>query len=318
MKTILLATAMIAIIAGLSFTGFASAETGSGVEPINVIQSDPIPIVPQLDCAVDTGVVVAFETSRSQSTSEHAIMLGDLTTAGYTVRWMDITTQDIPACVTKMMISSLGLNDSCNPGAPYTPVEATEIVTWVSNGGELLLLNDHNGCGDITIPITTALGETLGSVSQFSAPGGFTYVPVTNYDASNPATLFSGVDSIQYFLTNSYIASSDEVMTDAPFPTGTQRMIAKEIGQGCALLAADTDWARDEFIGSADNQQLALNTILYLNECAAPLVGGELLSIDSTALMLAGLQSSAIWMIPTLAGLAGAGFYLVKFRTNKE
>jgi len=48
------------------------------------------------------------------------------------------------------------------------------------------------------------------------------------------------------------------------------------------------------------------------------IVGGELLPIDSTALMLAGLQSSAVWMIPTLAGLAGAGFYLVKFRANKE
>jgi hypothetical protein len=43
------------------------------------------------------------------------------------------------------------------------------------------------------------------------------------------------------------------------------------------------------------------------------------LSIDSSALLLAGIQSSAIWMIiPTLAGIAGAGFYLVKFRTNKE
>jgi len=45
-------------------------------------------------------------------------------------------------------------------------------------------------------------------------------------------------------------------------------------------------------------------------------VGGDLLSIDNTALMLAGLSSSAIWMIPTLAGIAGAGFYLIKFRRN--
>jgi len=47
-------------------------------------------------------------------------------------------------------------------------------------------------------------------------------------------------------------------------------------------------------------------------------VGGELLSIDSTVLLLAGLQSSAIWMLPVLVGVAGAGFYLIKFRTNKE
>jgi hypothetical protein len=47
-------------------------------------------------------------------------------------------------------------------------------------------------------------------------------------------------------------------------------------------------------------------------------VGGEFLPIDNTALMLAGLQSSAIWMIPTLAGLAGAGAFYIKSRMNKE
>ena len=47
-------------------------------------------------------------------------------------------------------------------------------------------------------------------------------------------------------------------------------------------------------------------------------VGGEFLPINSTALVLAGLQSSAIWMLPVLAGVAGAGFYLIKFRMNKE
>jgi len=47
-------------------------------------------------------------------------------------------------------------------------------------------------------------------------------------------------------------------------------------------------------------------------------VGGTLIPLDTTALLLAGAQTSAIWMIPTLAGLAAAGFYLVKFRTNKE
>jgi len=47
-------------------------------------------------------------------------------------------------------------------------------------------------------------------------------------------------------------------------------------------------------------------------------VGGTLLPIDSSALVLAGLQTSAIWMIPVLAGVAGAGFYLIKFRTNKD
>lgn len=47
-------------------------------------------------------------------------------------------------------------------------------------------------------------------------------------------------------------------------------------------------------------------------------VGGELLSIDSAALLLAGLQSSAIWMVPAMAGTAGAGIYYIKKRMSKN
>jgi len=46
-------------------------------------------------------------------------------------------------------------------------------------------------------------------------------------------------------------------------------------------------------------------------------VAGELLSLDNSALMIAGL-SSMIWMVPVVAGLAGAGIYLVKFRANRD
>jgi len=47
-------------------------------------------------------------------------------------------------------------------------------------------------------------------------------------------------------------------------------------------------------------------------------VAGELLPLDSSALVVAGLASSAVWMIPAVAGVAGAGIYLIKLRTNRE
>jgi len=53
-------------------------------------------------------------------------------------------------------------------------------------------------------------------------------------------------------------------------------------------------------------------------EVACTRVGGELLPIDTTALVLAGLQTSAIWMLPILAGAAGIGAYYIKTRMNKE
>ena len=43
-------------------------------------------------------------------------------------------------------------------------------------------------------------------------------------------------------------------------------------------------------------------------------VSGEYLPIDSTALFLAGLSSNAVWMIPVLVGIAGAGVLIRKKR----
>ncbi len=54
--------------------------------------------------------------------------------------------------------------------------------------------------------------------------------------------------------------------------------------------------------------------VAHEGECIDIVVGGEFLPIDSTALMLAGLQSSAIWMLPVLAGAVGAGFAAFKLR----
>ena len=69
-------------------------------------------------------------------------------------------------------------------------------------------------------------------------------------------------------------------------------------------------------VNSVTGATVQLEQELWFNEPIV--VGGEFSPIDSTALVLAGIQSSAIWMLPVLAGLAGAGFYLIKFRTNKE
>ena len=51
---------------------------------------------------------------------------------------------------------------------------------------------------------------------------------------------------------------------------------------------------------------------------AGQVIGGEILQIDSISLLLAGIQSSAIWMLSALAGTAGAGAYFVRTRMNKE
>ena len=61
--------------------------------------------------------------------------------------------------------------------------------------------------------------------------------------------------------------------------------------------------------------QVVVDTVSFDDDDA---VAGELLSLDSSSLVIAGLTGSAAWMIPTLAGIAGAGIYLVKLRTNRD
>ena len=59
---------------------------------------------------------------------------------------------------------------------------------------------------------------------------------------------------------------------------------------------------------------LTFTTSILFEEPSTP-VAGELLSINSSALVIAGL-SSMIWMVPAVAGIVGAGIYLVRFRAN--
>jgi len=318
-RRLILTSLTLVLILGIS-TSQAFAETGSG-EPFNGVSQplvDPIPIVPQVDCNTDTGTIVAYETSRGQTTNSFATMIGDLQNNGYTVRWMDIVTQQgIPSCITKMVIANIGPFDAClNAGNPYTLGEATSVANWVSAGGEVLVLNEHSGCGNVVVPITTALGETknlAGVSSQIYTSG-------VNYDPNNPATLFAGVASWQSFAPASYVNSVDEVVTDA---SGDAIMISKSIGSGCALLASDSNWAAEDFIpgsgiSSQDNQQLALNSILWLNECTEPPVGGEFLPIDTAALLLAGAQTNAVWIMSALAVIGSIAFGALYITSKKN
>jgi len=65
------------------------------------------------------------------------------------------------------------------------------------------------------------------------------------------------------------------------------------------------------FVGDMSHQSRGLAII-------GPPVGGELLPINTTALLIAGLQSSVIWILPVLAVAAGAGAYFVRTRQNKD
>jgi len=88
------------------------------------------------------------------------------------------------------------------------------------------------------------------------------------------------------------------------------------LDKGTELWSLTTTSGADlDFIGDFDHKSRGLTMIL---DFTPDVVGGESLSIDSTALVLAGLQTSAIWMLPILAGAVGAGAYYIKTRMNKD
>lgn len=49
-----------------------------------------------------------------------------------------------------------------------------------------------------------------------------------------------------------------------------------------------------------------------------PVVAGELLPLNTTALFVSGIFGSALWMAPLAAGIAGTGYYLVKTQMRKQ
>jgi len=87
-QKLLAGTIALVLVIGMTAPAFADITgTGDDVTPSEI---SPTAIVPIVDCAVDTGIIVAFETSNGQSSDPHSIWIGDLQADGFTVREMDI------------------------------------------------------------------------------------------------------------------------------------------------------------------------------------------------------------------------------------
>lgn len=87
-----------------------------------------------------------------------------------------------------------------------------------------------------------------------------------------------------------------------------------------SVLKADADNSGGIYSFTSDGVNTAQAIVAIIEVCGgqpSP-VAGELMSIDSSALVIAGLASSAVWMIPMIVGIAGTGIYLVKTRANRD
>ncbi len=63
-------------------------------------------------------------------------------------------------------------------------------------------------------------------------------------------------------------------------------------------------------IGSVTHTLTVVNVVGGDKECRAPEIGGELLPIDTTMVLLAGSQMTAAWMIPVIVAGIGIGIVI--------
>jgi len=287
---LLAATLALVLIAGLGTPAFAAVNPAT---QLDIIEEPPMLIAPSqvapvLDCKVDTGDIVAWDISKGQDLIEFQTMVSDLELNGLKVRELNISNDGIPNCVVKLVIESI-VPFGC-VFTPYPQAEIDLMVNFVNNGGKLLHLGENgSGCLETTDPVAAAFGaiSTAASSNQI-------FQTATNCEQNS--SLLTGVSSWEYSSGTTYTTNDGVVCTTNAFPNGDASLIAKEVGQGCVVISGDSNMLEDSEIVEEDNRQLGLNMLLFLNQCNPALVGGELLPIDSTALMLAGLQSSAIWM----------------------
>jgi len=318
LNRLLAGTLALVMIAGL-VTPVAFADISLGYEDGAIIPTNAVspPLAqPIINCAVDTGDIVGWDTSKGGGIfSQFNTIISDLESNGFVVREVDISTQGIPDCIVKLVIAGAQGFDCLFP--VYTGAEVSLIENYVNNGGALFVISDFGTapgeCASFTHPVLASFGIT--SVPPVDDT---IFVSGTNFDPNNPSTLFQGVNSFQWFTGASYATNDGVVATDGIFPLGNPKMVAKTVQNGCIVATSDFNWIGSEIL-QLDNRQLGLNVFTFLNECISkPVVGGEFLPIDSTALVLAGLQTSAIWMLPVLAGIAGSAFGIlyIKYRRN--
>ncbi len=313
-KILLLLSILPLILLGITDNAFA-VPAGAGGEVSDVLaNADPTPIVPQLNCSSDLGTIVAYDTSLGQTTATFRTMIGDLQGNGFTVRWMDLRANGIGTCVTKMVIPAIGVNDACLIGQAYTNGEATSIANWVMGGGELLLLNEHSSCGNPAASVTAAIG---GEAKNFVTDSAETFTDPVNYSPP-PGTLFAGVNSWRAFLQDSYVPNISQEVTNA---AQQGILMTQPYGNGCYVMVSDSNWAGDIFapgIFALDNRPLALNTILWLNECTVRAIGGEFIPIDATAVLIAGAQTNALSILGAFVVIGAIAFGTLYFTTKRK
>ena len=312
-NSLLAGTLALVLIAGLgtqdAFAGF-SEESVMPEEPNGNLLPQVAPM--NVDCNVDSNVV-AWETTNNSppgisSVASWQIISDDIeANLGVTVREVQFT-NSVPEC-----IDTLVLTLCCVGSGPMGAVKEATIIDWVNNGGTVFIQNDFGEFG-------AGHEAFLSNFGISSAIPGSGFNPSLDFDANHP--IMDGVTGLVFNTYTTYLSDDtlDTVAEDNNFPDPAV-MLAGTFGSGCVVITSDHNWSTDSStfdINSLDNRIVANNIFAFLNECVIQqVVGGELLSIDSSALILAGAQSFS-WMIPLILSGIGIGLFVVSRKSENS
>ena len=202
------------------------------------------------------------------------------------------------------------INLTNDPGADRNP-------SWSPDG--TMIVFESNRDGDREIYVMNADGSDQTNLTNDPArdelpnwsPDGTMILFQRNTEGGFEVFVMDADGSDQTNLSNFPNANDED---PAWSPDGTKITFASDRDGDYEIFVMDADGSGQTSL--SDNTSLDVRPNWQPLQIPSPRpVGGELLSIDNTALILAGIHST-IWMLPTLAGIAGAGIYLVKYRKN--
>ena len=186
----------------------------------------------------------------------------------------------IPVLASILILGTLGFSQDAFAGGGLCIENPNPVELTLAQGESQTILKQISDCS-----------FTIGDVSIFTGDASFfTNIPCNEL----------GIDvSLQTNSISDNLWQGDETITNTGGNPGTTT---------CEQLLTVFP-----VTGGADTN---IQTIIVTT--STTLVGGEFLPIDSTALLLAGAQMTAAWLIPVLVAGAGIGLFVVSRKSENS
>jgi len=232
---------------------------------------------------------------------------------------------------TPAFAQSSNLSEFGGEGVPGDIVSATDVPNHIFDGGP----PDQINANDMTVWVQAedfvlANDEVLGDVHFWTGETGawdgtlqwFLFLDNAGQPAAAPFAQGSGI-LIDKVLTGGTVAGLApefeywmDLDTPVPLSAGVTYYLGLNLGSPDGMIFWETTSAGfgstgwESLGGTFDNWfDNGEDHAFFLTKPSVAVVGGELLPIDTSALLLAGAQMNAAWMIPVI--VSGIGFAIV-------